>query len=153
MGSASTSWSAMSSGSSMRQAPGFSVRAMRTALRTISGMLPAWRTDWAHLVMGSYMATTSMTWWDSLWSRVVAPWPVRTSMGERSMLASATPVIRLVAPGPRVPRATAGSPVRRPWTSAMKAAPCSWRQRTNSIVEPSSDIITSAFSSPGTPKT
>ena len=54
------------------------------------------------------MATTSMTWWDSLWSRVVAPWPVSTIIGERSMLASATPVSRLVAPGPRVPRATGG---------------------------------------------
>ena len=32
---------AMSSGSSMCAAPGFSVRAIRTALRTISGIVPA----------------------------------------------------------------------------------------------------------------
>ena len=39
IGSVVASRSAMSSGSSMWQAPGFSVRARRTALRTISGML------------------------------------------------------------------------------------------------------------------
>ena len=36
---------ATSSGSSMWQAPGFSVRARRTALRVISGMLSGWSTD------------------------------------------------------------------------------------------------------------
>ena len=153
-GCAVVSCRAMSSGSSMWVAPGFSVPAKRTALRTTSGMLSALMIWCAHLVTSPNIATTSMTWWDSLCSRSDDPCPVRTSIGARSMLASATPVIRFAAPGPRVPRQTAGSPVRRPCISAMNAAPCSWRQRTNSIcVERSSDIMKSAFSSPGTPKT
>ena len=114
MGFASVSSLAMSSGSSMCTAPGFSVVAMLTDLRMISGMASGVRTVSAHLVTGSNMATTSMTWWDSLCSRWVFPWPVSTSSGERSMLESATPVIRLVAPGPRVPRQAAGMPVSRP---------------------------------------
>ena len=51
---------AMSSGSSMRQAPGFSVRASRTALRTTSGMLLGCRIVCPHLVTGLNMPTTSM---------------------------------------------------------------------------------------------
>ncbi len=37
-----------------------------------------------------------------------------TGFRARSIFESATPVIRLVAPGPSVPRAPAGLPVRRP---------------------------------------
>ena len=113
-GVASLSSLARSSGSSMCTAPGFSVRARRTALRMISGIVSTLCTVVAHLVTGSNMATTSMIWCDSLCSRSVEPWPVSTSMGARSMFESATPVIRFVAPGPRVPRAPAGLPVRRP---------------------------------------
>ena len=104
----------MSSGSSMCTAPGFSVVAMTTDLRTISGMASGVRTVSAHLVTGSNIATTSITWCDSLCSRWVVPCPVSTSNGERSMLESATPVIRFVAPGPSVPRQAAGVPVKRP---------------------------------------
>ena len=50
-----------------------------------------------------------------------------------SILASATPVTRLVAPGPRVAKQTPASPVNRPYTSAIKAAPCSCRVRMNLI--------------------
>ena len=49
------------------------------------------------------------------------------------MLASATPVMRLVAPGPSVDMHTPARPVRRPYTSAMNAAPCSWCVVTNLI--------------------
>ena len=113
-GRADVSRLATSSGSSICTAPGFSVVATRTALRTISGMVPGARTVSAHFVTGSNIATTSITWCDSLCSRCVVPCPVSTSMGARSMLESATPVMRFVAPGPRVPRHTAGWPVNRP---------------------------------------
>ena len=98
----------------MCTAPGFSVVAIPTDLRTISGIASAVRTVSAHLVTGSNIATTSITWCDSLCNRCVVPCPVSTRSGARSMFASATPVIRFVAPGPNVPRQTAGIPVRRP---------------------------------------
>ena len=72
--------------------------------------------------------------------------------GARSRYASATPVSKLVAPGPRVERQTPAFPVSRPWTSAMKAAPCSCRAATNWICESTSEFKTSSVSSPGTPK-
>src|SRR5690625_207946 len=72
--------------------------------------------------------------------------------GALSRLASATPVNRLVAPGPKVERQTPAFPVSRPQTLAMKAAPCSWRQGTNSMDEESRAKSNASFSSPGTPK-
>ena len=106
----------------------------------------------AHLVIGANMATESMFWWLSLCSRRVLPCPMMHTTGERSMFASATPVTRFVAPGPRVPRHTPAFPVNRPQASAAKAAACSCRQSTNRMELSISEIITSAFSSPGTPK-
>ena len=99
IGSSLVSAAAMSSGSSMCTAPGFSPRAMRTALRTISGMVSGLITRTAHFVTGANIPTTSMIWCDSLCKRADDPWPVITSIGTRSMLALATPVMRLVAPG------------------------------------------------------
>ena len=50
--------------------------------------------------------------------------------------------------------ATAARPVRRPYTSAMNAAPCSWRVVTCRIdSERESDSRRSRVSSPGTEKT
>src|SRR6478752_3300896 len=64
------------------------------------------------------------------------------------------PVMRFVAPGPRVDMATAAWPVNRPWTSAMNAAPCSWRVVTWRIrSDRLSASRTSIVSSPGTEKT
>ena len=51
---------ATSSGNSKWTAPGFSVRAIRTALRTISGIVSAFSIVVAHFVTGRNMATTSM---------------------------------------------------------------------------------------------
>ena len=51
--------------------------------------------------------------------------PVMATSGAPSELASATPVIRFVAPGPSVARQTPAFPVSRPYTSAINAAPCS----------------------------
>src|SRR6266478_6164637 len=64
-----------------------------------------------------------------------------------------TPVKRFVAPGPSVARQTPAFPVRRPQTSAIKAAPCSWRQGTKRIAESDNANRRSSVSSPGTPKT
>src|SRR5262245_18316963 len=151
--SSPTSASARSSASSMWQAPGFSAVASLNALRTTSGMLSGCQTACAHLVTGLNMLTTSMAWWLSLWSLLLSACPVMTTIGARSMFESATPVIRLVAPGPSVPRQTPASPVSRPCTSAMNAAACSCRHSTNWIFPESwSEIIKSAFSSPGSPK-
>ena len=64
------------------------------------------------------------------------------------------PVREFVAPGPSVAMAIAARPVSRPWTSAMNAAPCSWRVvmwRTASWRDNASRM--SIVSSPGTLKT
>ena len=50
-----------------------------------------------------------MYWWDSLCMRSRSPWPVSATSGERSRNASATPVTRLVAPGPERAEADAGA--------------------------------------------
>ena len=47
-----------------------------------------------------------MCWCDSLCIRSRSAWPVSATSGERSRNASATAVIRFVAPGPSVPRQT-----------------------------------------------
>ena len=98
----------------MKVAPGFSVCATLNALRTISGTIAGSRICVEYLVIGWNMLTRSRIWWLSLCSRVVAPWPAIATTGARSMLASATPVMRLVAPGPSVAMQTPARPVRRP---------------------------------------
>ena len=110
----STGCFATSSGSSMMQAPGFSASAVLNALRITSGIVLALRIECAHLLIGWYMAIASMFWWLSLCSRYVPACPRMATTGARSMLASAMPVTRLVAPGPRVARQTPALPVSRP---------------------------------------
>ena len=68
------------------------------------------------------------------------------------MFASANPVIRFVTPGPSVARQTPAFPVNLPYTSAINAAACSCLHKINSILLFLSEIIKSAFSSPGIPK-
>jgi len=68
-----TGMDATSSGNSMCTAPGFSVRASLTALRTISGIVSGFRIVVAHFVTGLNIATTSMIWCDSLCKRSVEP--------------------------------------------------------------------------------
>ncbi len=147
-----TSALAMFSGKSMKLTPGFSASACLNALRTTSGTISGARSWLLYLEIGSNNATRSRYWWLSLCMRVVAACPAMATRGARSMLASATPVTRLVAPGPRVAKQTPGLPVSRPQTSAMKAAPCSWRVVTKWIVLSRSASMTSMFSSPGIPK-
>src|SRR5689334_21794921 len=144
--------SATFSGKSMKAPPGFSVWATLKALRTISGVISGVTTCVLYLLMGAKRLTRSRIWWLSLCRRPVEPWPAMATIGARSMFASAYPVMRLVAPGPRVDMQTPAWPVRRPHTSAMKAAPCSWWQVTNLMRLDRSASITSMFSSPGMPK-
>ena len=118
-----------------------------------SGIVSGARTWAPYLVIGLKRFTRSITWWLSLCSRVVDAWPEMATRGAMSMLASATPVTRLVAPGPSVERHTPARPVSRPYTSAMKAAPCSCRVVMNVMLvlwEMESTIW--SVSSPGTPK-
>ena len=145
--------SATSSGTSMWHAPGFSVSASLKALRMTSGITAETSSRVFHLVSGRSDSTMSTYWCDSLWMRSRPAWPVMATRGARSRLASATPVARLVAPGPSVARQTPARPVSRPQASAMNAAPCSWRVGTNWIRESTRESMMSRISSPGTPKT
>src|SRR5437016_10754297 len=104
----------MSSGSSIRVAPGLSVAATLNALRTISATLCSLRMDDAHLVTGLNIETMSMAWWDSLCRRVVAARPAVATTGGEAMFAGATPGGRVVGPGPRGGRQTPGLPLLPP---------------------------------------
>jgi len=148
----STCEAATSSGSSRWVAPGFSVCATLKAFRTASGMMDARAICACHFVTGLNSAITSMYWCDSLCIRSSEACPVMATSGTRSRFASATPVRRFVAPGPSVARQTPAFPVRRPYTSAMNAAPCSCRTRMTRIREPARESSTSRFSSPGRAK-
>ena len=118
-GSASTCAAITSSGSSMWVGPGFCAWATLNALRTTSGITRAEFSRALNFVTGRSMSTMSMYWWDSLCMRSRSAWPVSATIGERSSSASATPVTRLVAPGPSVPRQTPAERVSRPYMSAM----------------------------------
>jgi len=118
-GSASSVAAITSSGSSMWVGPGFCAWATLNALRTTSGMMCELLSRAFHFVTGFMTETMSMYWCDSLCMRSRSPWPVRATSGERSRKASATAVIRFVAPGPSVPRQTPARWVRRPYMSAM----------------------------------
>ena len=139
-------------GRSTWDAPGFSCCACLKALRMISLTVSA-RTIWRlRFVTGSNSVTRSRYWCDVMCMRSVPTWPVMQTSGAPSMFASATPVMRFVAPGPSVPRQTPARPVRRPYMSAMNAAPCSWRTVMNWMGESRSASMISRFSSPGMPK-
>ena len=118
-GSASTGSPITSSGSSMWVGPGLGSCATLNALRTTSGITVGAFRRVFHFTTGLNIETMSMCWWDSLCMRSRSAWPVSATSGERSRNASATAVMRFVAPGPSVPRQTPARPVRRPYMSAM----------------------------------
>ncbi|MGC4122330.1 MAG: hypothetical protein QM765_48665 [Myxococcales bacterium] len=77
-----------------------------------------------------------------------------TSSGTPSAKAQATPVKRLVEPGPEVPAQTASFPVVRANPSAMNAAPSSCRATTSDISGSRSTAAKNGWSRPpGMPKT
>src|SRR6267378_2035483 len=73
--------------------------------------------------------------------------------GTESILASAIPVTRLVAPGPLVAMATPTLPVVRAYPSAANTAPCSWRVRMCRTPRPSSASYNGMIAPPGYPNT
>ena len=74
----------MSSGSSMWVGPGFSIRATRNALATISGIAPGTSTRAVHFVTGSSIRGMSTYWCDSLWILSIPVCPVIATIGARS---------------------------------------------------------------------
>src|SRR5699024_12440677 len=63
------------------------------------------------LVTGMVIPTVSASWKASVPMAASATWPVMATMGTESMLASASGVTRLVAPGPEVAMHTPTFPV------------------------------------------
>src|SRR5207302_8807107 len=116
MGSSSTSFLAMSSGNSIRVAPGLSVAATLNALRTISATLCSLRMDDAHLVTGLNIETMSMAWWDSLCRRCGAARPPGAGTGGEGVLAGGAPGGRVVGAGARREGRDPGPPLVRAGT-------------------------------------
>lgn len=75
------------------------------------------------------ISTMGVSWKASEPIRRRGTWPVIATIGTESRRASASPVTRLVAPGPEVAMQTPTSPVAFAYPSAAKTSPCSWRQR------------------------
>ena len=82
------------------------------------------------LTIGNVIANTSSSWNASVPISVVGTWPVSTTIGTESSIASAMPVTRFDAPGPEVATHTPTRPLARAYPLAAKAAPCSWRTST-----------------------
>ena len=59
------------------------------------------------------MPNVSASWNASLPISLVGTWPVMATMGIESIMASTSPVVRLVAPGPEVAQQTPTLPVAR----------------------------------------
>ena len=76
------------------------------------------------------MPTTSVSWKASLPSRSELTWPVMTTRGVLSSVASLKPVMTLVAAGPEVTTTTPVLPLTRAKPCAAWIAPCSWRVST-----------------------
>ena len=110
-----TSCRETSTGRSMCVAPGLpSPSAYLNARRVISETESGRMTSLVRLVTGSNIFVRSRYWCAVRWILSVETCPVMHTSGAPSELASATPVIRLVAPGPSVARHTPAWPVSRP---------------------------------------
>src|SRR6266540_3544747 len=101
--------------------------AMAIASRTSSTSSSTSRTSTLCFVTGIVTPTTSVSWNASRPSIGRPTWPVIARTGEPSMWAVASPVTRLVAPGPDVATHTPTRPLARAYPSAAWAAACSWR--------------------------
>ena len=65
------------------------------------------------MVQGRVMPKVSASWKASLPISLDVTWPVMATMGMESIMASTSPVVRLVAPGPEVAQQTPTFPVER----------------------------------------
>src|SRR5256714_12565214 len=106
-----------------------------------------------HLVSDSVRPKTSVSWNASVPIKLLRTWPVMHTNGTESILASAIPVTRLVAPGPLVAMATPTLPVVRAYPSAANTAPCSCRVRMCRIPLLSSASYKGMIAPPGNPNT
>src|SRR4029453_15760487 len=101
--------------------------------------------------MGTVRPYVSISWNASVPTIARGTCPVTATSGIESSFASAIPVSRLVAPGPDVPKHTAGRPVARAMPWAMNAAPCSCRARTWRIELARSASYIGRLAPPGIP--
>ena len=98
-------------GTSTSTGPGRPVVATWKASATTLGRSWASVTSQLCLVMSIVTPVMGHSWKASVPMAVVATWPVITTMGIESIMASASGVTMLVAPGPLVTMATPGRPV------------------------------------------
>ena len=103
------------------------------------------------MVAEAVMPMISTSWNASVPTMLRGTWPVKATTGDESMFAVATPVTRLVAPGPEVARQTPTLPLALAKPSAMWAAPCSWRATTNRRSELQSSSHMGRIAPPVTP--
>ncbi len=96
---------------STRTGPGRPVRAMWNASWIARGISSGCWIMNECLTIGSVMPSMSASWKPSVPISSVRTWPVMKTTGTESIIASAIGVIRLVAPGPLVPKATPTLPV------------------------------------------
>lgn len=75
------------------------------------------------------ISTMGVSWNPSVPIMRRGTWPVMATSGTESIMASASPVTRLVAPGPEVAMHTPVRPEALAYPSAAKISPCSWRHR------------------------
>ena len=81
----------------------------------------------AHFVIGLNTASWSISWNASMPNDTRGLEPPMATSGAALVNASATPVSRLVAPGPEAPMHTPGLRITRPHACADSAAACSCR--------------------------
>src|SRR5215213_4602590 len=103
--------STRSLGMSTSTGPGRPVVAMWKASWMTRGMSWADVTNSLCLVIDRVTPTMSHSWKASVPMAALGTWPVMTTMGMESIMASASGVTMLVAPGPLVTMATPGRPV------------------------------------------
>ena len=80
--------------------------------------------------MARVTSTIGVSWKPSVPMSLRGTCPVMATSGTLSIIASARPVTRLVAPGPEVAMHTPTRPVTLAYPSAAKISPCSCRQST-----------------------
>ena len=106
-------WFCTSFGMSSSTGPGRPSWAIATASRTISASSDTSCTRWLYFVIGSVRPMMSVSWKASRPIMGRPTCPVMASSGEESMWAVASPVTRLVAPGPEVATHTPTRPLAR----------------------------------------
>ncbi len=95
----------------MRTGPGRPLRATRKASTTTSPRSSGSITSQFFLVIGAVIRVTGASWNACLPMPGRATWPVMATSGIESIIASASGVTRLQAPGPEVAKQTPGRPV------------------------------------------